>query len=45
MEVRILASNVIFSESPYQKTVPAKTLEHLDRSSLIDRDLKEDYTL
>ena len=30
------------SESPYQKTVPAKVLAHLDLSLLIDRVLKEE---
>ena len=35
----------ILSESPYQQTILAKILEHLDHSFLIDRDFKEDYTL
>ncbi len=45
IEVRISASNVFFSVSPYQKTVPAKILDHLDHSLLIDRDFKGNYTL
>ena len=40
IDVRVSASNVFFSESPYQKTVPAKILAHLDLSLLIDRVLK-----
>ena len=40
IDVRVSASNVFFSESPYRKTVPAKILDHLDLSLLIDRVLK-----
>ena len=40
IDVQVSASNVSFSESPYQKTVPAKILAHLDLSLLIDRVLK-----
>ena len=40
IDVRVSPSNVFFSESPYQKTVPAKILAHLDLCLLIDRVFK-----
>jgi hypothetical protein len=42
IDVQVSASNVSFSESPYQKTVPAKISVYLDLSLLIDRVLKRE---